>query len=517
MTLKLLRIFSFFRIDKLWQQIWHIEFRLAWRYLRAGNASSSFFNTNVRLAIVFMTSMIAVIIMVFSVFYGFQNSIYETLLKSAPHIRIEHQFTKTFPKYDDLISYIQQEIAIDSNQLPGTGTSPAIQFIYPELSVPVLFPGLSSYEIKNFFGIPSTMIRPKSLQSASQTDRLAADSFSLPVTYFNDQALKDFSQDDYILIGSEMAQNYGYALGDRVNLLLPQRAHFANLNDIVEHSFVIAGFFKTGFYEFDQNHLYVSLNVAQRTLDLAGRVNSIAIQVASQDQLYRGETLISQIVASYDFYQSEGLSKDAMPPLGETDITASESRSMQIEAEKLQIPMYAVSTIQDERKNLFQALQLEKTLLLVILSLLIFAGIIGIWISIALLVKSKEYSIGVLKAMGLPAATIIRIFCLSALMMGLMSLIIGSVFGIFATYRLESMLYFMEDGINALCPLLQDNCVPIQIIPSNIYYVDHLPVAIDIDTIYILGVMTLILSTVAGYIPARSIMRLNPIKILSFQ
>ena len=504
----------------LWQ-ICSIEWQLAWRYLRASADQKSFFHTNVRLAILFMSTMITVIIVVFSVFYGFQNSIYENLWNAAAHVRIEHQFSKTFIPPPQMITKILEAGAGGLPKAKGR-TDPLFTAVYAELSVPVLLTAFSKYEIRNLVGLPLEQIqgqeRRTGLASEIFLDGKSEQSPLLPLTYYQESIINDadrMNKGRYVLIGSEMAKSYGYSLGDQIDLFLPKRVQFESLEDVLLQSLTIIGFFKTGYYEFDQHYMYMSLPALQELLSLTNQVTSIVVRTQKRKQLVRAERLVNQTIAVSDSWITDPVAAQVENQDPKKTAAKNVPASENLQPLQIRLPSYTVSTIEDERKNLFQALNLERTMLLVILSLLVGAGIIGIWISIALLVKAKEYSLGVLRAMGMADFSIIRIFCLSSLAMGFFSLVLGTIFGMFLTHRLEGLLYVFEKAVNSVCPFFYRQCLPISLLPSNIYYVDRLPVAIDIPTLFILGVGTLTLSILAGFFPARRLIRQSPVEVLT--
>ena len=152
--------------------------------------------------------------------------------------------------------------------------------------------------------------------------------------------------------------------------------------------------------------------------------------------------------------------------------------------------------------------------MLVILSLLILAGVAGIWVTVRLLVKSKVPSLGLFRAMGMSSKSILLIFTTYAFTIGFFSSAIGASLGIFVSNHLETLIFFTEDAINQTCNLINNNCINVQLIPPYIYFFDHLPVKADLEIILGISLSTLILSGLAGYFPARGACNVNPAQIL---
>jgi lipoprotein-releasing system permease protein len=175
---------------------------------------------------------------------------------------------------------------------------------------------------------------------------------------------------------------------------------------------------------------------------------------------------------------------------------------------------YSIRTIKDEKGTFLAALQLEKTMMMIILGLLIIAGIAGIWVTSYLLVKSKSRSIGMLRAMGMSMRSVLIIFTGHSMLIGFLSAAIGGALGIFFSRHLERTIQLVEDLADQLCHLYSHQCAPVHLIPRQIYYFDHLPVNTDISFIFGIAMVTLILSGFAGYFPARQAARMDPVQTI---
>src|SRR5690606_21288962 len=131
-----------------------------------------------------------------------------------------------------------------------------------------------------------------------------------------------------------------------------------------------------------------------------------------------------------------------------------------------------------------------------------------------LLVSSKSRSIGMLRAMGLPTDSILIIFTAHSMLIGLLATLIGGSTGIYMANRLESVIQLVEDVINGMCRWYSDTCVPVSLIPKQIYYFDHLPVNADLSIIFGVALVTMILSGFAGFFPARIAAVVDPVKTI---
>jgi lipoprotein-releasing system permease protein len=159
-------------------------------------------------------------------------------------------------------------------------------------------------------------------------------------------------------------------------------------------------------------------------------------------------------------------------------------------------------------------MQLEKTLITIVLGLLLLAGIVGIWVTVTILVRQKRKSIGIMRSMGLPVNSIIAIFTLHSMLTGLIAALCGASLGVFLASNLEGIIKLMEGLVNSLCEMIFRSCTPVQIMPDNIYYFDHLPVRIETDFLMIISIVLLFLSGLAGYFPSRKAALESPVETI---
>ena len=143
---------------------------------------------------------------------------------------------------------------------------------------------------------------------------------------------------------------------------------------------------------------------------------------------------------------------------------------------------------------------------------MIIAGVAGIWVTVRLLTRSKARSIGMLRALGMPRASLLFIFTLHSMFIGFLATAIGGSLGIYVANRMETLIILIEDMINNGCKALFGHCNAVHLIPNNMYYFDHLPVQAEPGIVFGIALSTLILSGLAGYLPAREASRLDPIQ-----
>lgn len=436
-----------------------LEFMIAVRYLR-GQSRTTIFSLGTRLSFIFMALMVFIMVLVLSVFTGFQQEVHNSLWNSGYHITISRQaHGKPLRNYDEVTAAL----------LGNPELAERIRSTYPSIALNALLEVNQQFEGKAIRAIPTD---EKELATGKLKDYPR-------LVHYNQEFLNDFSGGNYVLVGREMARYFGWQVGDRIRLFLPRGGNLSreSIAEINQQDFRIAGFFRTGFYEFDLNLVFMSFKTAQRHLGLRKGASEVIVQLKDLGEL------------AY----ARGLIKENLPGNAYT---------------------YQIRTIRDEKGNFLAALQLEKTLMIIILSLLILAGVAGIWVTVHLLVKSKSKSIGMLRAMGLSTRSVLMIFTANSMLIGLLATGVGGSLGIYISLRLEAIIQLVEDFLNSACAAYTTGCAPIQLIPKNIYYFDHLPVYADITIIFGIALTTIILSGLAGYFPSRKAAMLDPVQTI---
>ena len=221
-----------------------------------------------------------------------------------------------------------------------------------------------------------------------------------------------------------------------------------------ERHLEVTGIFDTGMYEYDNGYVFVSLPVAQDLAGLNNDVTGLEVRTTSRWDAQR-------IAASL--------------------------------ASRLGYP-YTTQDWNSQNSSLFQALKLEKKGMSLILLLIILVAAFNIVGTLTMVVADKTKEIGILRAMGMPAASIRRIFLLQGFLIGAIGTGIGLVLGLVAAYALN------EGKLISLDP--------------TIYFIDHLPVARQPLDIAFTVVASLAIAALATIYPALQAARLQPVEAM---
>lgn len=216
----------------------------------------------------------------------------------------------------------------------------------------------------------------------------------------------------------------------------------------------VTGVFDTGMYEYDNGYLFVSLPVAQELAGLHGAVTGLELRTTDR-------WVAPEVAAEL--------------------------------ARTLGYP-YRTEDWQSQNGSLFQALKLEKAGMTLILMLIILVAAFNIVGTLTMVVADKTKEIGILRAMGMPSASIRRIFLAQGFMIGTVGTALGLALGLAAAYALDKGRLIKLD--------------------PQIYFIDHLPVArqpLDIATTI---VASLLIAAVATIYPAIQASRLQPVEAM---
>ena len=154
-------------------------------------------------------------------------------------------------------------------------------------------------------------------------------------------------------------------------------------------------------------------------------------------------------------------------------------------------PEVQVKTWKEINRPLFLALRLEKIVMFVTISLIIFVAALNLISSLAMLIMEKRPQVGVLRTLGATEQNILRIFLQVGLLIGLTGTILGNAFGL---------------GLAWLANRYQ--LIPL---PRDIYFISYLPFRLDVEDVVGVNVVAIALSVIATWYPARIASRLDPI------
>jgi len=425
-------------------------------YIRGSGVS--LFSVNAKLSFLGVFLGTSLLVVVLSIFSGFPKQLKDSIFRFDPHLVVMKQGQKPITKWRELKKRVAKLISVDVTRIEGMVESPAIMRYRREIDHVFL------------------RAREFDIDPADSKKYLIPDDFPL-----NEEGdtMNSFPKGNYCFIGSEMGDLYGLEPGDRIEVIVPS-GHY-DLKAGVEPSMrklKIAGFFKTGNYEYDTKAIILPLITAQSLYRTGDRVRQVMVRLKNIDDLGRAEDEL--------FY---GLPAD-----------------------------YSVRTIEQQKRNVFAAVKMEKTVMVIIVSLFILAAMVGLMVSIFQVVRSRKKDIGILKALGLSDFSVLLIFTLIGFSFGVMGTFLGITFGIFLAINLEAIINSFETIYNTIGQTITGwfgtYWSDIELVPKDIYYFDSLPVSIERDFLLVLGILAILISGLASLIPAWYAGKMEPVDII---
>jgi lipoprotein-releasing system permease protein len=263
--------------------------------------------------------------------------------------------------------------------------------------------------------------------------------------------------DPGILLGRELARNLGVAPGDTVTLISPQGAMTAVGMVPKMRRYTVVGTIEIGMYEYDSSTAYLPLRAAQEFAGLGDRVTGVEVKL---DDPFAARQIGRAIAATLGW-------------------------------------PYWVRDWMDMNKNLFNALQLEKLALFVIVTIIVLVAAFAIIGHLVLLVAEKRKEIGILKAIGAPGGSITTVFFAVGMTIGVVGTIAGSAVG--------------------LAIMWVQNTYKIIRLAGDVYQIDYLPMKLTGSDFALVIIATLAISFLATIFPARRAGALAPAEVLRYE
>ena len=259
-----------------------------------------------------------------------------------------------------------------------------------------------------------------------------------------------------ILIGTDLSRQIGAALGDDVTLTTPEGT--LSPMGLIPRSrrFKVVGIFKLGLYEFDSSYGFVSLDTASAML---GKTQPDLLELRVAD-IYRAPAVADRVTAD----------------LGD---------------------QYLTQDWADMNRSLFSALSLEKMAISITIGLIVMVAALNIIASLVLLVIEKSRDIAILKTMGASARSIMTIFMLQGLIIGLVGTTAGATLGYTLAYFLDRYRLIR--------------------IPTDVYQVSHVPFTVLPWDFAVVIASAIVICFVATLYPSRQAARLDPVQALRFE
>ncbi len=277
--------------------------------------------------------------------------------------------------------------------------------------------------------------------------------------------LDDFDRPDTIVLGYKLAQKLGAQIGDEITLVSPQGKATAFGTVPRMKSFEIVGTFNVGMQEYDASFMYMNLINAQNYLGFGDTVSNLEIFIDNPDDVESVRKVLAPIVGAGG----------------------------------------SVVDWQKSNSSFFNAIQVERNVMFLILTLIIIVAAFNIISSLIMLVKDKGRDIGILRTMGASRGMIMRIFFLSGSLVGVVGTVIGVILGLTFCANIESIRQFLESLTGT------------ELFSAEIYFLSQLPARVEFGEVVNVILMALGLSFGATIYPALRAAKMDPVEALRYE
>jgi lipoprotein-releasing system permease protein len=289
--------------------------------------------------------------------------------------------------------------------------------------------------------------------------------FTTVSTKLSPGALARFQGGDSVIVGYRLAQKLGLLPGMNITLIAPEGnvTPFGTTPRVKTYS--IAGTFNIGMSEYDATFIFMPLDEAQLYFNMNGSVSDLEVMVTNPDNLGTVIPAISRTVG----------------------------------------PHMRIVTWQDMNSSLFGALQVERNVMFLILTLIILVAALNIVSGLVMLVKDKGGDIAILRTMGAARGAVMRVFFIAGASIGVLGTITGLIIGVVFCSYIEEIRQFLSSltGTTLFNP--------------EIYFLSKMPAEMDMGEVIAVVVMALSLSFLATLYPSWRAARLDPVEALRYE
>jgi len=268
-----------------------------------------------------------------------------------------------------------------------------------------------------------------------------------------------------IVLGAELARALGAVPGDKLTLIAPQG--LVTPAGILPRlkQFTVAGIFEVGMFEYDSGLALIHLQDAQKLYGMAENVSGVRLKL-------------------HDLFQSREVARDLITSLRGDLYISDWTRS---------------------HANYFRAVQIEKTMMFIILLLIVAVAAFNIVSTLVMAVTDKQSDIAILRTLGASPGGIMKIFIVQGALIGAIGTLIGVAGGIALALNIDVVVPFLERLLN------------VRFLSREVYYITELPSDLQRSDVVSVAILSLALSFLATLYPSWRASRVNPAEALRYE
>ena len=268
-----------------------------------------------------------------------------------------------------------------------------------------------------------------------------------------------------IVLGIGLARKLGVVQGDKVTVVTPQASNTpAGILPRMKR-FTVKGIFEVGMFEYDSAMALIHIEDAERLFRMQGGVTGLRLKL---DDMYQAVPVRNQLV-------------NALPG------------------------GYWISDWTMRHANLFRAVKIEKTMMFIILLLIVAVAAFNIVSTLVMVVTDKQADIAILRTLGSTPGSIMAIFIVQGVVIGVVGVSIGVIAGVTLALNLGAVVAWLEQVLH------------IQFMPADIYYINTFPSELHWDDVVKIASISIVLSVLGTLYPAWRASRPQPAEALRYE
>ncbi len=278
-------------------------------------------------------------------------------------------------------------------------------------------------------------------------------------------SIGELTGNNAVMLGSRMARNLGLRIGDKITLISPKGNVTAFGTVPRMKAYKVAAIFNVGMHEYDSSFIFMPLSAAQVYFKLKGAVSYLDVVIKDPDR-------------------APSMARDVWIKLGN---------------------MGRVYDWQRTNSSFFNAIQIERNVMFLILTMIIVVAAFNVISSLIMLVKDKGRDIAILRTMGATRGMIMRVFLISGASVGVIGTIAGFALGLAFAENIETIRQWLQ-GLTGT-----------DLFAAEIYFLSRLPAVVDPAEVTAIVLMGLGLSFLATIYPSWRAARLDPVEALRYE
>jgi lipoprotein-releasing system permease protein len=268
-----------------------------------------------------------------------------------------------------------------------------------------------------------------------------------------------------IVLGSELARALRAFPGDRVTLIAPQGLVTpAGVMPRLKQ-FRVVGVFEVGMFEYDSGLALIHFADAQRLYQLGDRVSGVRLKLT-------------------DLFESRSIARQLYQSIGGDILISDWTRS---------------------HANFFRAVEIEKRVMFIILTLIVAVAAFNIVSTLVMVVTDKQSDIAILRTLGATPVSVMKIFIVQGVLIGLVGTVLGLIGGILLAINVDTVVPFLERLLN------------VQFLSKEVYYISELPSELQQADVIVIGAMSFLVALVATIYPSWRASRVRPAEALRYE